>query len=299
MSIVVVGSVALDTVETPKGKRENAIGGSATYFSLASSRFSQTGLVGIAGKDFPEEGLELLKNSGVDTEGLDIVSGKTFRWGGRYKSNLNKRDTIFTELNVFEHFNPSLPDSYRECDILFLGNIHPELQLHVMDQVKPGAIKVLDTMNLWIDISRDKLLEVIKKVDIVIINDDEIRQLTGTSNIYTAAEKLMKMGPKTLILKKGEHGASLFHENELFLLPAYPVAEPVDPTGAGDTFAGGFLGYLGSLKTIEAKDFRKAMIYGTVMASFLVESFSTDKLASVTDKEIEQRIGEMMKMVKV
>ncbi len=297
MSIVVVGSVALDTVETPRGRRENALGGSATYFSLASSRFSHTGLVGIAGRDFPESGLRLLKESGVDTEGLDIVSGKTFRWGGRYKANLNKRDTIFTELNVFEHFNPSLPESYRNCDILFLGNIHPELQLHVLNQVQDGALKVLDTMNLWIDISRDKLLEVIRRIDVIIINDDEIRQLTRMSNVYQAAEELLRMGPRTLILKKGEYGAVLFHENRMFLMPAYPVADPVDPTGAGDTFAGGFLGYLGSLKTIKSEDYRMAMVYGTVMASFLVESFSTDKLTAVTEDEIQQRISEMKDMI--
>jgi cytidine kinase len=297
MSVVVVGSIALDSVETPWGKRENALGGSATYFSLACSRFSHTRIVGIAGTDFPQEGLALFKRHGIDTEGLEIVEGKTFRWGGRYKSNLNKRDTIYTELNVFENFQPQLPASYRRQPMLFLGNIHPELQLDVLSQMESKSLVGLDTMNLWIDISRDKVIEALQKVDIVIINEDEIRQLTVTSDVYEAARRLIKMGPATLIVKRGEYGAFLCHHGEMFSVPAYPVEKVLDPTGAGDAFAGGFFGYLGKFTNPSPADYRMAMVYGTVLASFLVESFSTDTIDRVEDEDIERRAREFIKMI--
>ncbi|HDR04259.1 MAG TPA: sugar kinase [Candidatus Marinimicrobia bacterium] len=297
MSVVVVGSIALDSVETPWGKRENALGGSATYFSLACSRFSKTRIVGIAGTDFPEKGLDLFRRHNIDTEGLKIVEGKTFRWGGRYKSNLNKRDTIYTELNVFEKFQPQLPRSYRQQPMLFLGNIHPELQLDVLSQMERKPLVGLDTMNLWIDISREKVIEALQKVDIVIMNEDEIRQLTVTSNVYEAARRLIKLGPSTLVVKRGEYGAFLCHHNEMFSVPAFPVSRVIDPTGAGDAFAGGFFGFLGKFSNPRAADYRRAMVYGTILASFLVESFSTDTIDSIIDEEIENRAKELIKII--
>jgi len=297
MSVVVVGSIALDSVETPWGKRENALGGSATYFSLACSRFSKTRIVGIAGTDFPEKGLDLFRRHNIDTEGLKIVEGKTFRWGGRYKSNLNKRDTIYTELNVFEKFQPQLPRSYRQQPMLFLGNIHPELQLDVLSQMERKPLVGLDTMNLWIDISREKVIEALQKVDIVIMNEDEIRQLTVTSDVYEAARRLIKLGPSTLVVKRGEYGAFLCHHNEMFSVPAFPVSRVIDPTGAGDAFAGGFFGFLGKFSNPRAADYRRAMVYGTILASFLVESFSTDTIDSIIDEEIENRAKELIKII--
>lgn len=297
MSIVVVGSIALDTVETPSGRREEALGGSATYFSLSSSRFTKTRIVGVAGTDFPRTGIALFQSHDIDMEGLEIVPGKTFRWGGRYKGNLNKRDTIFTNLNVFETFEPKLPASYRNSSHLFLGNIHPELQLDVLTQMEGRPLVGLDTMNLWIDISRDKVIEVIGKADVLIINEDEVRQLAGTSSVYDAAKQMQKMGPDTLIIKRGEYGSILYHCDEIFIMPAFPVEKVVDPTGAGDSFAGGFFGYLARFSQPTSVDYRQAMVYGTIMASFLVESFSTDRLSIVTDEEIESRAQKLRQMM--
>ncbi|MEA1986194.1 MAG: PfkB family carbohydrate kinase [Candidatus Marinimicrobia bacterium] len=301
MSVVVVGSVALDSVQTPTGKVDDAIGGSATYFSIAGSRFSNIDLVGIVGRDFPKAGLELFKAKNINIDGLEIVDGKTFRWGGRYKLNMNERDTLFTELNVFENFQPKLPDSYKNNSILFLGNIHPELQLDVLKQMNNESLIILDTMNLWIEISREKLLEVINKSDVVIINEDEVRQLMGNSSVYKSAKEMLKMKPKILIIKKGKNGALIYFKNKMFVVPAYPVEKVVDPTGAGDSFAGGFVGYLDSLnkKNHTFRDYKMAMIYGTVMASFLVESFSINKLNAVTDDEIETRVKEMIDMITI
>ncbi|MGC9513407.1 MAG: PfkB family carbohydrate kinase [Fidelibacterota bacterium] len=297
--IVVVGSIALDSVETPLGRRDNALGGSSTYFSLSSSHYTKTCLVGVAGTDFPKSALDLLQKYGIDLEGLEIKDGKTFRWGGRYKSNMNKRDTLYTELNVFENFQPSLPPAYRKSPILFLGNIHPELQLQVLHQMENHPLTALDTMNLWIDISRDSLLDVISKVDILFINEDEIRQLNGTSSILTAAKKTLQSGPQFLIVKRGENGAMLFHKDKLFIIPAYPIENVVDPTGAGDSFAGGFMGYLSTrnLKQLSLKDYKNAMVHGTVMASFLVETFSTDRLVSVTRESIQHRVQNLLEMI--
>lgn len=297
--IVVVGSIALDSVETPFGRRENALGGSSTYFSLSSSHYTTTCLVGVAGSDFPKEALDLLQKYHIDLEGLEIKEGKTFRWGGRYKSNMNKRDTLYTELNVFENFQPSLPPSYRKSPILFLGNIHPELQLQVLNQMEENPLTALDTMNLWIDISRDALLNVISKVDILFINEDEIRQLNGTSSILTAARKTLLAGPEILIVKRGENGAMLFHKDKQFIIPAYPIENVVDPTGAGDSFAGGFMGYLSTqdIRKLHFRDYKYAMVHGTVMASFLVETFSTDRLISVTKELIHKRVQHLLDMI--
>ncbi len=297
--IVVVGSIALDSVETPFGRRDNALGGSSTYFSLASCRYTKTCLVGVAGSDFPSEAIGLLKQQQIDLQGLEIKAGKTFRWGGRYKSNMNKRDTLYTELNVFEDFKPVLPEFYRDSPILFLGNIHPELQLQVLEQMHGKPLTALDTMNLWIDISRDTLLDVISKVQILFINEDEIRQLNGTSSILTAAKKTLESGPDTLIVKRGENGSMLFHKDRIFILPAFPIENVVDPTGAGDSFAGGFMGYIASsnYQNPSFRELKHAMVHGTVMASFLVETFSTDRLVNVTDEDLEKRVQNFLNMI--
>ncbi len=297
--IVVVGSIALDSVETPYGKRENALGGSSTYFSLSSCRYAETCLVGVAGTDFPQEALDLLKSHNIDLTGLEIKEGKTFRWGGRYKSNMNKRDTLFTELNVFEDFKPVLPESYRKSPLLFLGNIHPELQLQVLEQMEGNPVTALDTMNLWIDISRDALLNVISQVDILLINEDEIRQLNGTSSVLTAVRRTLDSGPHSLIVKRGENGAMLFQKDRQFIIPAYPIENVIDPMGAGDSFAGGFLGYLSTrdIRNLTFRDYKYAMVHGTVLASFLVETFSTDRLSSLSQETIYKRVDHLLDMI--
>ncbi len=302
MSVVVVGSVALDSVETPFGKMVDAIGGSATYFSIAGCRFSDINLVGIVGSDFPKLGLELFKSKKINIDGLEIVEGKTFRWGGRYKQNMNERDTIFTELNVFEKFQPKLPDLYKNSDIIFLGNIHPELQLDVLEQMNNKPLVILDTMNLWIELSREKLIEVINKSDVIIINEDEVRQLMGNSDVYKSANKMLNtLNPKILIIKKGKNGAILYHNDKMFILPSYPIDEVIDPTGAGDSFAGGFVAYLDSLnkKNLTFTDYKMAMVNGTIMASFLVESFSIHRLERVTDTEIQNRTKSLIDLISI
>jgi sugar/nucleoside kinase (ribokinase family) len=292
MSLVVVGSIALDTVITPKGRRDNAVGGSATFFSLAAEYFSPVSIVGVVGDDFPKRAIKEFKKRQIDLEGLEIKPGKTFRWGGEYKVNMKNRDTLFTELNVFEHFSPVLPKSYRQSDMLFLANIHPELQLQVLDQMENKPLVGLDSMNLWIDIGKEKLIEAISRVNIIIINDEEILQLTGEKFLAEGVKAIQAMGPKTVIAKKGKYGAELFHGDQHAIFPICPEEQLVDPTGAGDTFAGGFMGFLASkgTKDLGFDDYREAMVYGTVMASFLVESFSTDKLESLTKEDIDSRL---------
>ena len=299
MSLVVVGSIALDTVITPKGRRDDAVGGSATFFSLAAEYFSPVSIVGIVGDDFPQRAIDEFKKRNIDLEGLEIKPGKTFRWGGEYKVNMKNRETLFTELNVFETFSPVLPDSYKKTDILFLANIHPELQLQVLDQMENKPLVGLDTMNLWIDISRDKLIEALKRVDIVIINDEEVLQLADTKYLVDGVKYIQDLGPKTVIAKKGKYGAELFHGNQHAVFPICPEDQLIDPTGAGDTFAGGFMGFLASKgrKDLSFDDYREAMVYGTVMASFLVESFSTDKLESLTRDEIDARLRMFCKII--
>jgi sugar/nucleoside kinase (ribokinase family) len=292
MSLVVVGSIALDTVITPKGRRDNAVGGSATFFSLAAEYFSPVSIVGVVGDDFPKRAIKEFEKRQIDLEGLEIKPGKTFRWGGEYKVNMKNRDTLFTELNVFEHFSPVLPKSYRQSDMLFLANIHPELQLQVLDQMENKPLVGLDSMNLWIDIGKEKLIEAISRVNIIIINDEEILQLTGEKFLAEGVKAIQAMGPKTVIAKKGKYGAELFHGDQHAIFPICPEDQLVDPTGAGDTFAGGFMGFLASkgTKDLGFDDYREAMVYGTVMASFLVESFSTDKLESLTKEDIDSRL---------
>jgi sugar/nucleoside kinase (ribokinase family) len=299
MSLVVVGSIALDTVITPKGRRDDAVGGSATFFSLAAIHFSPVSLVGIVGNDFPQRAINGFRERNIDIEGLEVKEGKTFRWGGEYKQNMKNRDTIFTELNVFKEFSPILPAKYKKTDFLFLGNIHPELQIQVLDQMEEKPIVGLDSMNLWINVSKDKLIEAMSRVDIVIINDEEIIQLTDAEYLSDGVKIIQDMGPKTVIAKKGKYGAEIFHHDEHAVYPICPEDQLVDPTGAGDTFAGGFMGYLAGKNTKDLKfsDYREAMIYGTVMASFLVESFSTDKLESLNKEEINKRLEIFCKLL--
>jgi len=294
MSIVVVGSVALDSVETPHGKVQNALGGSATYFSVSASFFTNdVKLVAVIGEDFPNEHIEFLKSRGIDLEGLEKVKGKTFRWAGRYGANLSGAETLATELNVFESFSPKIPDSYKSAEYVFLANINPELQLDVLRQMKNAKLIVCDTMNLWIAERKEKLLETIKHVDILIINDAEARQLTGEQKVDMAARKILEYGPSRVVVKKGEHGAITLTDKTYFSSPAYPLKRVLDPTGAGDTFAGGFMGYLASTDDVSEQNIRKAIVYGTVMASFNVEDFSLNRQRILTREEIESRFSEI------
>jgi len=294
MSIVVVGSVALDSVETPHGKVQNALGGSATYFSVSASFFTNdVKLVAVIGEDFPNEHIEFLKSRGIDLEGLEQVKGKTFRWAGRYGANLSGAETLATELNVFESFSPKIPDSYKSAEYVFLANINPELQLDVLRQMKNAKLIVCDTMNLWIAERKEKLFETIKHVDILIINDAEARQLTGEQKVDMAARKILEYGPSRVVVKKGEHGAITLTDKTYFSSPAYPLKRVLDPTGAGDTFAGGFMGYLASTDDVSEQNIRKAIVYGTVMASFNVEDFSLNRQRILTREEIESRFSEI------
>jgi len=297
MSIVVVGSVALDSVETPFGKVENALGGSATFFSVAASFFTKDiKLVGVVGDDFPQEHVDFLQSRGIDLAGLERVSGKTFYWSGRYGDNLNVAETLSTELNVFENFAPKLPPSFRNSEYVFLANINPELQMDVLRQVERTDLVVCDTMNLWISTRKAELLETIKHVDIFVLNDAEARQLTGEPSLSKAAKEILNYGPNRVVIKKGEHGAATFTKTSYFSSPAYPLEGISDPTGAGDTFAGGFMGYLASTGDLSESSIRKAIVYGTVLASFNVEDFSLNRQRSLTRAEIESRFHEMRSM---
>lgn len=296
MSITVVGSIALDSVRTPFGEAKEALGGSALYFSSAASFFSPVSLVGVIGQDFPQDDIQFLARRGVDLSGLEVSSGKTFRWSGSYEYDMNEAKTHATHLNVFESFHPKLNDQHRKAEFLFLANIHPALQREVIGQVeKPLAIGC-DTMNFWIQGSRDELLKTIKLVDIMFINDAEARMLAGVPNLVKAAAAIRKLGPKILVVKKGEHGAMLFTDHAVFVVPAYPLEEVFDPTGAGDSFAGGFMGYLASRGEVNDRTLRRAMIYGSVMASFNVEKFSLERLKTLTRNEIEERFKSFRKL---
>ncbi len=300
MSLLVVGSVALDNVETPFDKIENALGGSSTYISLSASYFTAPiWLVGVVGGDFPKEHIALLEERGIDVTGLEIIEdGKTFRWGGKYHYDLNVRDTLFTELGVFENFDPKIPENQRKPDFLVLGNIDPALQLKVLEQVESAGFIVCDTMNLWIENKLDELKEVMKRVDVLIINDSEARLLTNEPNLIKSARMIREMGPKYLIIKKGEHGALLFSEDKIFSAPAYPLESIFDPTGAGDTFAGGFAGYLDSTNDLSFENIKRAVIYGSTMASFCVEKFSVQRLTELTKLDIRERFMEFLELSK-
>ena len=298
MSLLVVGSVALDSVETPFDKVDDALGGSATYISLAASYFSApVELVGVVGDDFPRPYTEMLEQHNVDLEGLQIINGeKTFRWGGKYHYDLNVRDTLFTELNAFENFNPVLPESYKKSIYICLGNIDPILQMRVLEQVSDPQFVVCDTMKLWINLMKQDLLKLLKRVHVFILNDSEARMLTEEPNLIKAAKVIRQMGPEILIIKKGEHGAMLFTQDMIFSAPAYPMEIIFDPTGAGDSFAGGFSGYLYQTRDLSPENIKRAVIYGSTMASFCVEKFSTKGLEDLSYLQIQDRFREFKKL---
>ncbi len=289
MGIVVVGTVAFDTVETPFGRGENVLGGSATYFSTSASFFSDVSLVAVVGEDFPQEHLDFLKSREIDLQGLQQIPGKTFHWSGKYGYDLNEAQTLDTQLNVLMEFKPELPASYRETDVLFLGNIDPELQLQVLDQVKKPRLTACDSMNFWIASKPEALKEVMKRVDIVVINEGEARMLTEEANLVKAARRIIALGCKRLVIKRGEYGVLMFTADTVFAAPAWPLEEVFDPTGAGDTFAGGFMGYLANTGDLSEEGMRQALVFGSVMASFNVEDFSLNRMKRLTYPEIETR----------
>ncbi|RZJ23732.1 MAG: sugar kinase [Acinetobacter sp.] len=299
MSLIIIGTVAFDAIETPFGKTDKIVGGAATYASLAASYFyNKTKIVAVVGDDFKKEDIALLENHGVNTEGLQIKAGeKSFFWSGKYHNDMNSRDTLVTELNVLEHFDPIIPESYQDCEYLMLGNLTPQIQRTVIERLKtrPKLI-VLDTMNFWMDIMMDDLLETIKLVDVLTINDSEARQLSGEYSLVKAAKKILTMGPKYLIIKKGEHGALLFHEDKIFSAPALPLADVFDPTGAGDTFAGGFIGYLAQVGTVNFNNMKNALIYGSALASFCVEKFGTERLLELDKEAIAARLQQFVSL---
>ncbi|NPV60596.1 MAG: sugar kinase [Actinobacteria bacterium] len=289
MSILVVGSVALDSIRTPFGEVEEILGGSATYFSVAASFFGAVRLVAVVGEDFPSEHVEFLRSRGVDTRGLREVPGRTFRWKGYYTYDLNEAHTLETQLNVFEDFDPEIPEEYRDSEYVFLANIDPELQLKVLEQVRSPRLVVCDTMNFWIENKREALLETVSRVNCLLLNDAEARQLAQDPNLIAAGRKLLGMGPERVIIKKGEHGVIMLAGEEFFSLPAYPLETVFDPTGAGDTFGGGFLGSLSRSERAGEEEIRRAVVYGSVVASFTVEDFSCRRLAALSMEEIEER----------
>lgn len=295
MDVTVVGSIALDTVETPWGRNDEGLGGAATYFALAAANYAPVRLVAVVGEDFPEQHIDLFRNKGIDLEGLERAQGKTFRWTGRYHEDVNFRDTLDTQLNVFEHFHPKLPDAARKAKYLFLGNIHPSLQLEVLDQSQAEFV-ALDTMNLWIDITPNELREVLKRVDALIINDSEVQLLTGARNMVLGAEMIREMGPRMVVIKKGEHGCVAFGPDEVFCAPAFPLRDVLDPTGAGDTFAGGFIGYIAQQDATDFNTLRQAVIHGSVVASYTCEAFGPDRLAQIGPNDIANRYQAFQKL---
>ena len=299
MSILAVGSVGLDSVETPAGKVENALGGSAIYFSTAASFFYDSiRLVAVIGDDFPQAHLDFLQTRGIDVEGIErIKGGKTFRWGGSYIEDLNSAVTLFTDLNVFADFQPKLPNTYKTTPYVFLANINPELQLNVLEQITNPQLVVCDTMNLWINNSRDALMQTLKHVNILILNDGEVRLLTGEGNLIRGAKEILTYGPKRVIVKKGEHGAMTLTNSTFFAAPAFPLEEVFDPTGAGDSFAGGFMGYLATTGDTSEETIRRAIIYGTVVASFNVQDFSLNRQRTLTRSEIDFRYRQLQDAV--
>ncbi len=300
MSLLTIGTMAFDDIETPFGRAERVIGGACTYISWAASYFTdEIKLVSIVGDDFPENELDRLHDRGVNLDGLEIVNGqKSFFWAGKYHDNLNQRDTITTDLNVLADFNPKLPESYRSSSYVMLGNLTPEVQMSVINQMesRPKMI-ALDTMNFWMDVAWDSLLGTLKHVDTLIINDEEARQLSGEYSLVLAAKKIFSMGPKFLIVKKGEHGAFMFHQDQIFFAPALPLIRVKDPTGAGDTFAGGFMGYIAKTDDISFQNMKRAIIYGSAMASFCVEEFSLNRLQALDKEEIDQRVTQFADLV--
>ncbi len=297
--ILAVGSLAFDSISTPAGKAEKVLGGSLNYFSIAASFYNPLQLVGVVGEDFPDQHLEFLASRGIDIGGVSKVKGKTFHWTGEYGKDLNEAITLSTQLNVFEHFNPQLPESYKNAEYVFLGNIAPELQLSVLDQVKKPKLIAMDSMNFWITGRREALLKVLPRIDLLTINEGEAKLLAGETNVVLAAEKILTMGPKALVVKRGEYGAFLFFGGEIFSAPAVPIRRVVDPTGAGDTFAGGLVGYLASKGAgLDQKALREGVLNGSVMASFTVEDFSFHRLQRLEKSEIEARKSYLLNTMK-
>lgn len=300
MSLLIVGSVAFDALETPFGKTDKIIGGSGTYFSLAASFFTKkVKLVGVVGGDFPKESIKMLQDHGVDTAGLQVKENeKTFFWSGRYHNDMNSRDTLITELNVLGDFDPIIPDAYQETEFLMLGNLSPQVQATVIQRMKkrPKLI-AMDTMNFWMDIALEDLIKTIGMADLIFLNDEEARQLTKEYSLKRAAKKIMEMGPKIVVIKKGEHGALLFNKDHVFFAPALPLEEVFDPTGAGDTFAGGFVGFLASTNDVSFENMKRAVIYGSALASYCVEKFGTQRLEVLKPEELESRIQQFIELV--
>ena len=291
--LLIVGTVAFDAIETPFGKTDKILGGAATYIGLSASFFNlQSAIVSVVGDDFPQEHLDLLTSRNIDISGIEIVKGgKTFFWSGLYHNDLNSRDTLVTELNVLADFQPKVPQNFKDADVVMLGNLHPLVQSSVLDQMEiTPKLVVLDTMNFWIDCALPELLDVIKRVDVITINDEEARQLSGEYSLVKAAAKIHTLGPKYVVIKKGEHGALLFHNNEVFFAPALPLEEVYDPTGAGDTFAGGFSGYIAQSENISFENMKNGIIYGSNLASFCVEKFGTERMVSLEENEVNQRL---------
>lgn len=299
--ILVVGSLAYDSVQTPSGRADHALGGSANYFSMAASLYTKVKVVGVVGEDYKKSDIEMLSSRGVDTTGMQVVAGKTFHWEGSYEGDMNEAITKKTELNVFEKFDPVLPESYKTAEFVFLANISPDLQLKVLEQVQKPLFVGMDTMNFWISSKLEDLKKVLKKVDVVLINETEAMMLTGAANGIEAAGRLVEMGPKALVIKRGEYGFMMFTRDEgFFILPAFPLSKVVDPTGAGDTFAGGFFGYLGALgRQPTSQDLRQACVQGTILASFTIQDFSVKSLAKTTQKDLEARRNEYQKVIRL
>ncbi len=298
MTLLVVGSVALDSVETPTARRDDVLGGSAVFFSYAASYFTDVRLVGVVGEDWPAEHTRLLQSRKIDTAGLKIVpGGKTFRWRGKYLPNMNDRETLEVHLNVFGDFDPNLPEAYRKCQFLFLANGSPVLQMRVLDQVPGAVLKVADTMDLWINVQREDLMKLLKRIDGLVMNDHEAKLLTQEENLVVAGHKVRELGPKFVIIKKGEHGAMFFSKSETYVLPAFPTPRVIDPTGAGDSFAGGMMGYLAQRGDFEPKTLKEAMAYGILVASFNVEDFSLERLKQIDRTDLDRRMAEYKTML--
>jgi len=298
-SLVIVGSIGIDHIETPKLKKENLLGGSVSYACAAASFFSPPGMVGVVGEDFPDKFMELYHSFDVDLQGLQRAEGQTFSWTGVYEENMDNRRTLETVLGVFESFEPTLPDAYLSAPFVFLGNMHPGLQLHVLSQIESPKFVLADTMDLWINITRSELLDVIRKVNMLTLNESEARLLTDSHNLLDAAKALLKMGPEFVLIKKGEHGSMLFSETGMFIQPAFPVENVEDPTGAGDTFAGALMGYLTRTNACDEAEIRRAMVHGSVVASFGVQAFSLEALEALTTPHIQKRVDGLLSMMHV
>jgi sugar/nucleoside kinase (ribokinase family) len=301
MSLLTIGTVAFDALETPYGKTDKIIGGSCTYIALSAAFFQpKVNVVAVVGDDFPQAYMDTLESKGINLDGLQIKAGeKSFFWAGKYHNNMNSRDTLVTDLNVLADFKPVIPASYQDCEYLMLGNLTPQVQIEAIEGLsKRPKLVVMDTMNFWMDVAMDDLKRVLKMVDVLCINDEEARQLSEQYSLRTAAKLIMAMGPKTLIIKKGEHGALLFQGSNMFYCPALPLEEVFDPTGAGDTFVGGFIGYLAKTDDISFENMRKAIVYGSAMASFCVEKFGTERLLEITDQDLEGRVNEFRELAR-